>query len=287
MTMYSSSRNARRSGSFGDELNAAIRENPVAAGLVGAGVLWMLFGGRLGSGLPGAARTVTNAVGSAASATGHAVGSAASATGHAVGEAISGAASRVGDAARQVGGVLSSGAGSAAAAVRDAASAGHGAMHSNGQHGSGQHGSGKGMRAAKNAGQVSSDFGHDIAASVQQNLTALQNSLTEALRRQPLVLGAIGLAIGAGIASAFPATKMEQELMGEAGAAVKDRIQEFATETSEFASRRAQEVLDTVKQEAAAHGLTPASATESLKSVAEKVKSAATTSRDAMKDRLS
>jgi fatty acid-binding protein DegV len=98
-----------------------------------------------------------------------------------------------------------------------------------------------------------------------------------------LLLGVIGLAIGAGIASAFPSTKMEQDMMGEAGAAVKDTIQEIASETSE----RAKDVFVEVKKEAAAQGLTPAYARESLNGVVEKVKTAATLSQESLKDRLS
>jgi hypothetical protein len=97
----------------------------------------------------------------------------------------------------------------------------------------------------------------------------------------------IGLAIGAGIASEFPSTKMEQDVMGEAGAVVKEKIQEIATETSEFASQRAKEVFDEVKKEAAAQGLTPASAKGGLKEVVEKVKTTATSSRSSIKGHLS
>jgi hypothetical protein len=133
---------------------------------------------------------------------------------------------------------------------------------------------------AKDTARSSSEYGREIGLSMQQNLT-------KTLERQPLLLGMIGLAIGAGIASAFPSTKIEQDMMGEAGAAVKDKIQEIATETSEFASQRAKDVLNEVKKEVAAQGLTPESAKESLKGVVEKVKTAATSSRESIKGRLS
>ncbi len=251
-------------GSFIDDLNGAIWENPVAAGLVGMGVLWMFFGGDRGSALrstlAGAAGTVTNAVGAAAGAT----GSVAS-------DVIAGTVSKAGDVARQVGGALSSGADTASTLVRDTASAGYDAVQSKGEAASGMM-----TRVANDTVRSSTERGRHLGISMQRNLT-------ESLERQPLLLGLIGVAIGAGIASAFPSTKMEQEMMGEAGAAVKDKIQEIATDTSE----RAKEVLDVVKKEAAAQGLTPTGATESLKDVAQKVKTAAATSRDAIKGRVS
>jgi predicted RNA binding protein with dsRBD fold (UPF0201 family) len=72
-------------------------------------------------------------------------------------------------------------------------------------------------------------------------------------------------------------------MMCEAGAVVKDKIREIASETSE----RAKDVLIEVKKEAAVQGLTSASAGESLRGVAQKVKTAATSSQERIKDRLS
>ena len=267
MTMRSTKQNAGGIAGFVDDLNGAILENPVAAALVGMGVLWMFFGSARISAfgvLPGAAMTATKLVGAAAEATGGVVG-----------EAVAGATSRVSEAAGQVGGAISSGAESAANMVRDTASAGYDALNSKGEARSETV-----TRTAKDTARSSSEYGRDIGLSVRQNLT-------QTLERQPLVLGVIGLAIGAGIASAFPSTKLEQDMMGEAGAAAKDKIQEIATETSEFASQRAKDVLDVVKKEAAAHNLTPDSAKENIKGVLEKMKTAATSSRDSIKGRLS
>ena len=268
MTMQSTKQDAGGIAGFVDDLNGAIRENPIAAGLVGMGVLWMFLGsGRIsafGSALPSAAMTATRAVGAAAEATGDVVG-----------EAIAGTATRMSEAARKVGDAISSGAEGTATMVRDSASAGYDALKSKGEAVSDTM-----TRTAKDTWRSSSKHSGGIGLSVKQNLT-------QTLERQPLMLGAIGLAIGAGIASAFPSTKIEQDLMGEAGAAVTEKIQEIATETSEFASQRAKDVLEEVKKEAAAQGLTPDAAKERLTGVVDKVKTAAASSRDAMKGRLS
>ena len=55
-----------RAGPIVDRLNAAIRDNPLAAGLIGAGVAWMLMGGAKGFGVMFGA--VTSAAGAASSA---------------------------------------------------------------------------------------------------------------------------------------------------------------------------------------------------------------------------
>jgi hypothetical protein len=44
-----------------------------------------------------------------------------------------------------------------------------------------------------------------------------QSTLADMLERQPLVLGAIGLAIGAAVAGAFRTSGLENEWIGERG----------------------------------------------------------------------
>ena len=252
---------------FVDDLNAAVRDNPVAAGLIGIGVLWMIFGGAkvsaVGNRIPGAARAVAGGVGTAAEATGSAVGGALAATG-----------SRASDAARRIGDAISSGTEGAASLVRNTVSAGYDALASSTDKASDF------VQTAKGVASSATRPGLEVGTTLQQNLS-------EALERQPLLLGALGLAIGAGIASAFPATKIEKDLMGEAGAKVKEKVQEIATETKEFASTRAQQVVGEVKKAAEAQGLTPSAAKEGLKGVGEKLKTVAGASRDSTKDRLS
>ena len=153
--------------------------------------------------------------------------------------------------------------------VLDQASAGYDALKASGEAAS------KTMDT-KDTGRSPAESGRHIGTSMQQNLT-------KTLEAQPLLLGVIGVAIGAGIASVFSSTKTEQDMMCEAGAVVKDKIREIASETSE----RAKDVLIEVKKEAAVQGLTSASAGESLRGVAQKVKTAATSSQERIKDRLS
>src|SRR4051812_32027040 len=85
-----------RAGPMVDQLNAAIRENPLAAGLIGAGVAWMLFGGS--KGLRAAASVATNAgssAGTAAANTGGAVVGGLAKAGSTVAAAVNDATSSV------------------------------------------------------------------------------------------------------------------------------------------------------------------------------------------------
>lgn len=245
---------------FVDDLNDAIRENPVAAGLIGMGVLWMIFGtskmSSLGSKLPGVGSAVTGSIGAAAASGGVAVG-----------DAITSAGSRMSETVHKLADSVSTGAERATTAVGDTLSGGKETVAS-----SGPTTYESLERSAKSA-----------VRTVEGFRTPLQKNLNQALEKQPLLLGAIGLAIGAGIASAFQVTRLEQDLMGEAGSVVKDKIKEAA----EFATDRANQVLSDVKSEAEVQGLTPSATQETLKGVAEKVKSAAASASDPVKQRLS
>ena len=250
---------------FMDDLNGAVRDNPVAAGLIGVGVLWMCFGGlkrtTFAGKVPGAARSAALALGDAAES---------------IGDGLAATRTGAGAVIREAGEALASGAEQAATFVRDAVTPGYDAL--------------SGAKVPDALGQTS-QFAKEVvqssAAAGAQYATSVQKAIGEAIERQPLMLGAIGLVVGAGLASAFPSTAIEKEMMGEQGLATKERMQAYATEAVETASSRAKEVLEEVKKEAAIQGLTPTGAKDQLQGVAQRVKAAAGTSGGAIKRRLS
>lgn len=106
------------------------------------------------------------------------------------------------------------------------------------------------------------DFDTNEAA---ERIADIRSSLTEIFRRQPLALGVIGLAIGAGMAAALPMTEKETELLGEASDEFKERAEEFATEQAEHAKDRAKRAVDAAAEEARNQGLSQ----EGVKSTAQ------------------
>jgi hypothetical protein len=84
-----------------------------------------------------------------------------------------------------------------------------------------------------------------------------RDGLTELFRAQPLALGAIGLAIGAGIAAALPKTDVEDAYLGEASQTVKTQAAEIAGQQVEKATALASDVVEAVSAEARKQGLTP------------------------------
>jgi hypothetical protein len=71
-----------------------------------------------------------------------------------------------------------------------------------------------------------------------------------------LALGAIGLAIGAGIAAALPSTDIENSYLGETSETLKSKTAEIAGHQIEKASTLAENVVETVTDEARRQGLT-------------------------------
>jgi hypothetical protein len=242
-----------RTGPVVDRLNTAIRENPLAAGLIGAGIAWMLFGGTKGLGT--AASVATNVAARA--------GSAATTAGNAVTDGLT----KVGSKAASMKDAASEIVGSVASIVPDMS-----------------------LPDTERASEV----GADARSMISEQLTSaaakgseygkvLQSKLSESLERQPLLLGAIGLAVGAGIASTFGSTAVEGSLMGEQGAPVREKLQGLAGDIKDRASK----VVADVKEEAGRQGLTAERAKNVAADIGEKVKTVAGAGRDSVTQRFS
>jgi hypothetical protein len=233
-----------------DRLNAAVRENPLAAGLIGAGIVWMIFGGGKGFGK----------VAGIVSASGDKLGSAIADAGAGLASGVTQAATSAREAASDI---MSS----SASIVPDASLPD----------------SGKAFEAVSHAGSAIGDGMNTGAAAGREYGSVIQSQLSESLQQQPLLLGAIGLAIGVGIASTFATTKVERELMGEQGSAARETLQNLTDGVTE----RATQVISEAKNEAERQGFTAAGAKKALKSVADKGKTVAGAARDSVTGQLS
>ena len=77
---------------------------------------------------------------------------------------------------------------------------------------------------------------------------ALSSSLSDLLERQPLVLGAVGLAIGGAVASAFRSLDLENEMVGKYSDAVKEDLTERAGAVSQSLSEAADTLRNEIKE---------------------------------------
>ena len=179
-------------GSFVDSVVTAARENPVAAALIGGGALWFLIGNeKIKSAASLATATAFPSVryGSAQSAIGRSRYEATPAPPTAP-EIDHEGSFGLGETLRH-----------ASTAASDAVS--------------------KAADQIKDRFDEGADYARDNLGKLGETLpgketfTRAQSSLSDLLERQPLVLGAIGLAVGAAVAGAFRTSDLENEWVGE------------------------------------------------------------------------
>ena len=247
-------------------LNDAVRANPIAASLIGLGAVWLFAGGSRIAAVGGA---VAGATGSA----GAAVGSGISSATRAVGGGISSASQAVGGAVRDMTGTVIEGVQSAAGVVRQTASSGYDAMAEGGS-------------AAAGVAQSEAAGLSRMASRGRQAFTSAQKNLTQTLERQPLVLGGIGLAIGAAIASGFALTRTESDLIGDTATKLRGRAEDFASDAADKVRQVGTDVLETVKEEAQKQGLSTANLKDSLADVGDKLKTVAGQARDSAQQKF-
>lgn len=221
---------------FTRNLGAQVRDNPLPVALIGAGIGWLLLssGGKAASAAPqrllpppsgtqdgpGMVERATQAGASmrdsaigTASNVGSALGDAASSAGSAAGQAagaVSGAVSAAGHAVADMVGSIAS----ATSSARDSARAyGHDASHA------AREGFSSAAGGANRLGEQTGQLGHQLRQSWQQASTD-----------QPLLIGALGLALGAVVGALLPRTQTEDRLIGEASDNVVQQLGSVAQE---------------------------------------------------------
>jgi hypothetical protein len=125
-------------------------------------------------------------------------------------------------------------------------------------------------------------YGRDYAESASEDVGSvpqaglglfgdIRSNLSEVFKAQPLALGAIGIAIGAGIAAALPATELEADYLGEASDAAKAKASDFAADQTDRVISVAENVATAVKEEAGKQGLTMEGAKSAAGDISAKV----------------
>ena len=240
-------------GSFLDDLSSAVQANPVPAALIGMGALWMLMGG---------GRT-TAAAALLASGASRAADSLAPA-----GETVKSGAEKIGQTVSEFASAATDAVGQALGSAADAATDAAGRMTS----------------MAADAGKHLGAQSDSVRNSASGLTGSVQGNLTETFERQPLLVGVLGLAIGAAIATAFPKTRMEEDLVGDQAEAVKQKVGDFVSEQAQSVGEVATRTIDAVKEEAELQGLTPAALKEGVAAIRDKATKAASSAKRSSRD---
>lgn len=250
---------------FINSLSDAIRENPVPAALVGAGILWLFMGGR-DVRLGGASLALAGGVGQGAKQGGHAAYRGA----RFVAAGASDGIGRMAEGASQLGSRIAEGASGAANAAKSAAG-----------------------DIAEQAKQMAVGATEHIFSGQDDNNGSyegaappvgkrIQDSLADLFAQQPLLIGAIGLAIGAGIAASVPQSDAEDRLLGPTADEAKRRGEALW----EQAKQRGSEIASRGVEEVKARGLTPNDAAEAARTIGSKVAAVAEQAGKDVADRI-
>lgn len=290
---------ARESGGaeFTRNLGRQVRDNPLPIALIGAGIGWLLasdrngHAGRLrGRGYRTAAELYTDpnthhvhvdgpenpdGIGQRMSEKASSAYAGASARTHSASERASGAARSASERAS----------GAARSASERASGMAHTASERASQyaHSASETADSMRHRASETAysarerlaGAGSAAYGYaaDAGSRLRDTGSSLQGSLTRLIDEQPLVLGAIGLAVGAAIGAALPNTRAENRMFGSTADRVKGQASSMAREGLNEAEARARHAARDVRDTLDERGYSPRGASDTLGAVAETVKS--------------
>jgi hypothetical protein len=97
-------------------------------------------------------------------------------------------------------------------------------------------------------------------------------NVSDLFESQPLALGAIGVALGAGLAASLPITSTETKLLGEASANLQGAARDVADEQIARANEVVSGVATTVAQEERVQGLTKEGLEDKANAVAGAIK---------------
>jgi hypothetical protein len=115
------------------------------------------------------------------------------------------------------------------------------------------------------------DYAGSLPGAGGEVFETARSNLTELFKAQPLALGAVGLAIGAGIAAALPPSEVEAAYLGETSDTTKAKAAEFAAAQTDRATKVAGEVMGAVTEEARKQGLTVEGAKSAAGDISAKV----------------
>lgn len=146
-------------------------------------------------------------------------------------------------------------------------------------------------RAREQTGDMAQGAGHQMRETADQvrhqarsQAERARQSFTYLRREQPLVLGALGFALGAALGAGLPPTEREDELMGETRDQYMQQAREFGEEQLDKARQVATTAASAAQEQLQKEGVTSGSTDEQARQAADKAERVAHASRDAAEE---
>jgi hypothetical protein len=106
------------------------------------------------------------------------------------------------------------------------------------------------------AGEYADEARRTLADQSERMTRLTQGTIERVVREQPWAIALAGLAAGAGLAAAFPATRMERETLGVAGRRLSEAANTAGERLSEAASAAGERLMDVAQEKGLnTHGL--------------------------------
>jgi len=145
------------------------------------------------------------------------------------------------------------------------------------------------MTAATEAVSATYRSGIDAASrtgdQLSESFRQSRDSLLQTINSHPLVVGGVGVLIGAVIASALPVSQAENRLLGDTSDDLKNRARDMASEGLEGAKTAARDVYQETVSRAQQEGLSPEAVRQTIKGVGDKVKNVVQQAADALDEK--
>jgi hypothetical protein len=255
-------------GAFFGNFGAAVRDNPIPVAMIGAGLAWMMFSGRRGhggdawedEGYPDYHDRFAGDFAERYPPAGYEPDRAAEAMGGGERSGEPGIVGKVAGAASEAGRRIGDAVGGAGERVRHAADDAAHAAH----------------RAWRQTSRRLDDARHSAGR--------VGRSVSHVMDEQPLLVGLVGLAVGAAIGAALPRTQRERAVFGQASDEAVRRAAEMGREQIRRARDIGTAAFEAAREEAKETGLTGEGIAGAIHEAGEKIESVVDAGRTAARE---
>ena len=132
------------------------------------------------------------------------------------------------------------------------------------------------MAATRSVASSVADTGADAARSIRAKASNVSDragtTILQTIEQNPLLVAGVGLLVGGLIASAFPRSEFEDELVGDTSSAAKRQLEAVASKGFDTAKTAVGEVYDETSRQAEAEGLTTKGLGKAAQDISQRVR---------------